>query len=166
MKTLTESILANMDDTLNIKNPYKVVYPLPTSKDFVKNSYVKSYSVKWQCPELIKPYLNEIENVDNGVKLKGIQEVTGLSCYIDDFKCISVSLIDKNNYTVMQLDGIGDWVSDSITVAKKECINFFKTVLNDPDTSFRKIIDYVRKQRQNKSQYGFGDCITFEKLFK
>lgn len=169
MKSLKESILNSVDTALSINNPYKELYPLPTVKDFVKNTFTKSYSIKWQCPELIKPYLNDIATIKSGeLNFGSVLESTGLCCYIDDFKCISVSLIDKNNYIVTQLDFIGDWVSNSIPETKKECIKFFKTILEDPDTCFKKIIAYIKKEKQKQVQYGISiaDCITFDKLFK
>lgn len=170
MKTLKESLLDNIDNTLSIEQPYKEIYPLPTVKDFVKNTFLKSYSIKWQCPELIKPYLNDIaaakpEN-DVIVAANRLADATGICCYIDDFKCISVFLINKEGHHLTVLNCIGDWVSNSIPTTKKECINFFKTILDNPETCFRKIIDYMKKAKQSKAQYGFADCITFEKLFK
>ena len=164
MKTLKESLLNYIDSTLSTKTPYKELYPLPAVKDFVKNTYLKSYSIKWQCPELIKPYLYEIASITecNSVPSKA----TGIGCYIDDFKCISTYLIDKDDHHLTNLDCIGDWVSNSIPTTKKECINFFKTILDNPETCFRKIIDYMKKAKQSKAQYGFADCITFDKLFK
>jgi hypothetical protein len=164
MKSLKESLLDNIDNTLNTKTPYKELYPLPTVKDFVKNIYSKHQSVKWQCPELIKPYLNEIASITdcNYVPSKA----TGLECNIDNFKCISVFLINKDGHHLTDLTCIGDWVSNSLPTTKKECINFFKTILDNPETCFRKIIDYMQKAKQSKAQYGFADCITFEKLFK
>ena len=166
MKSLKESLLDNIDNTLSTEHPYKELYPLPTTKDFKKNSLAKLHTIKWQCPELIKPYLNDIADCLPDSKKQLVMVSTGLACYIDSYKCISVFLIDKDNFQTTQLDCIGDWVSDSITVTKKECINFFKTILDNPETCFRKIIDYIKKAEQNKAQYGFADCITFEKLFK
>ena len=161
---LKESILSDIDSNLSTKHPYKELYSLPTVKDFEKNTYLKSYSVKWQCPELIKPYLYEIASITECNLIPS--KATGIGCYIDDFKCISTYLIDKDNHHLTNLDCIGDWVSNSIPTTKKECINFFKTILDNPETCFKKIIDYMKKAKQSKAQYGFADCITFEKLFK
>ena len=170
MKSLKESLLDNIDNTLSIERPYKEIYPLPTTKDFIKNTYLKSYSIKWQCPELIKPYINDIiaakpEN-DVIVAANRLVDATGIGCYIDDFKCISVFLINKDGHHLTVLNCIGDWVSNSLTTTKKECIKFFKTILDNPETCFRKIIDYMKKAKQSTAQYGFADHITFEKLFK
>ena len=164
MKTLKESLLDNIDSNLSTKHPYKELYPLPTVKDFEKNIYSKQQSVKWQCPELIKPYLNEIASITDCNYIPS--KATGIGCYIDDFKCISVYLINEDGHQLTDLTCIGDWVSNSLPTTKKECINFFKTILDDPETCFRKIIDYMKKAKQSKAQYGFADCITFEKLFK
>lgn len=170
MRSLKESLLDNIDNTLSIEHPYKELYPLPTVKDFVKNTYLKSHSIKWQCPELIKPYLNDIAAAKSEPNLSGkLSDVTGLCCYIDSFKCISVFLINKEGHHLTVLNYIGDFIpSNSLPTVKKECIKFFKTILNDPDTSFRKIVDYIKEQKQNKAQSGPAGCvrITFEKLFK
>ena len=168
MKSLKESLLDNIDNTLNVEDPYKELYPLPTTKDFVKNAYTKGYSVKWQCPELIKQYINDIATAKSKISvwLSSMNSVTGIGCYIDIFKCISVFLIDKNGEHLTDLDYIGDWVSNSIPTTKKECINFFKTILDNPETCFRKITDYMKNAKQSKVQYGFADRITFDKLFK
>lgn len=175
MKSLKESLLDTIDNTLSIEHPYKEIYPLPTTKDFVKNTYLKSYSIKWQCPELIKQYVNDIiaakpENAfpDFSGGAARLYDATGIECYIDDFKCISVFLINKDGHHLTVLNCIGDWVSNSLTTTKKECIKFFKTILDNPETCFKKIIDYMKKVKQNKAQSGAADCvrITFEKLFK
>lgn len=166
MKSLKESLLDNIDSTLSTKTPYKELYPLPTTKDFKKNNLAKLHTIEWQCPELIKPYLNEIAGCLPDSSKQLVMVSTGLACYIDSYKCISVFLKDKDNFKTVQLDCIGDWVSNSIAETKKECINFFKTILDNPEYCFRKIIDYMKKAKQSKAQYGFADCITFEKLFK
>lgn len=169
MKTLKESLLNDIDSTLSTKTPYKELYPLPTVKDFI-HTYMRSYSIKWQCPALIKPYLNDIaaakpEN-DVIVAANRLADATGIGCYIDDFKCISVFLINKEGHHLTVLNCIGDWVSNSLLTTKKECINFFKTILDNPEICFKKIIDYMKKAKQSQAQYGFADCITFNKLFK
>lgn len=165
MKTLKESLLNDIESTMKTGNsPYALKYPVPTVKDFVKSIYSKHNSVKWQCPELIKPYINEIASITGCNYISS--KITGLACNIDNFKCISTYLIDKDGIYLTDLDCIGDWVSNSLPTTKKECINFFKTILDDPETCFRKIIDYMKKAKQSKAQYGFADCITFEKLFK
>jgi hypothetical protein len=164
MKTLKESILDDIDDALSIKNPYKVLYPLPTVKDFKKNGLnPKIQTISWQCPDLIKPYLNEIASITD---CNYISKATGIGCRIDMYKCVSAYLVDKDGHHLTDLTCIGDWVSNSLPTTKKECINFFKTILDNPETCFRKIIDYMQKAKQSKAQYGFADCITFEKLFK
>jgi hypothetical protein len=165
MKTLKESILDDIDDALSIKNPYEVLYPLPTVKDFKKNGFnPKLQTISWQCPGLIKPYLNEIASITDCNYIPS--KATGIGCRIDMYKSISTYLVDKYGCHIHYLYYIGDWVSDNMTVTKKECIKFFKTIVDNPETCFRKIIDYMRKQKQIESQYRVGNCITFDELFK
>lgn len=161
---LKESLLSDIDSTLSTKHPFKELYPLPAAKDFKKNGFnPKIQTISWQCQDLIKPYLNEIASITD---CNYISKATGIGCHIDMYKCISAYLVDKDGHQLTDLDCIGDWVSDNMTVTKKECIKFFKTILDNPETCFRKIIDYMKKAKQSKAQYGFADCITFDKLFK
>jgi hypothetical protein len=136
MKSLKESLLDDIDSTLSTKHPFKEIYPLPTVKDFEKNPYLKSHLIKWQCPELIKPYINDIiaaksENAFSGFSggAERLYDATGIECYIDNFKGISVFLINKEGHHLTVLNCIGDWVSNSLTTTKKECIKFFKTII-------------------------------------
>ena len=77
MKTLKESILADIDDVINRGEEDLIkAYNIPTVKDFFKD-YDRQYTINWNCPILFDKYKNKFKtiNLQHGElnNLSGIQ---------------------------------------------------------------------------------------------
>ena len=77
MKTLKESILADMDDVINRgESDLKSAFNIPTVKDFYKD-YDRQYTINWNCPLLFNKYKNKFKTINlqhgNLDNLSGIQ---------------------------------------------------------------------------------------------
>ena len=164
LKTILEaSILGDIESTLN-KNVYTILYPAPTIKDFKKPvcpTDGKTQFVDWQCKDLIQKYIGKISDISSYKNL--ISDATGLRCWVYSDKCISTSIIDKHGYKVLDLDGIGDWVSNNLRDTKKACIEFLEKLSNNPE-ALEKIFLQYNKNKVELLQYGVCDCINYDKL--
>jgi hypothetical protein len=162
MRTLKESILTNMDNALSVDNAYAKLYNIPTVKDFEKNPYIKGNQyICWECEKLMQEYINYIdlpEFTKYGISKKS---VIGLRVDIDD-KFIETSLI-CGEFANIKLPGCGDWVSNSIPAIKKEILNFFKYIQQNPD-SIKKLFDYAMKCNKDSESNGMYDCKPLNKI--
>jgi hypothetical protein len=158
---LESSVLGDIDSTIS-KNAYELVYPAPTVKDFQKNGYTKASYVEWQCPDLIKNYINTIKDNPTNFHFDR-SEVKGLRCNIDKDKTITTSLIGDSGIFICDLVGVGDWVSNSLPAAKKACIEFLTRISKNPDL-MQKVIDCHNKCVDEQYKYGFCDCVTYDKI--
>lgn len=167
MKSLKESLLADIEDTLSISNPYILEYPIPSIKDFYRLSNGQ-YKLEWQCPKIINKYINIlITYFQNKKEFSWINSLfktaTGIRCIINRDKTIDTELIDANNSYVYLLFGVGDWVSNSLSESKKECIKFLEYIINNPDC-IKTIFEYDIKNRNEVDKYNICDNKTYKKL--
>lgn len=164
MKTLKESLLDNIDNTLSTKTPYKELYPLPTVKDFEKIG--KSTCFTWQCPELIQQYVREFDFSNyNWISADSLKDVTGIRCEIRSDKIIETCLVNKYGGNEAWVSA-GDWYSNSLPDSRKHCVWFLTQLAENPDVNFRKLIAFHNKTEAEKKQKGFCDCKTYDKILK
>ena len=150
-----------MDKTMDsVNNAYSAIYPVPTVKDFKKTWDGRS-SVIWQCPELIKKYLDDFNFTNQFINKSA---TTGIECIIDNDKIIDTVLVDIHGGHEAELKGIGDWVSNSLPAAKKACIEFLTKLSKDPDNMFNRMRAYHNKCVDELLKYGVCDSITYTDL--
>lgn len=156
MKTLYESILDNID--LN-KNPYKEMFPIPSSKDFKKTKW-GDITIEWKCKEIVQSYIEmlDVHQVYNKADFDGIT----VTIYKED-KCCRTDIAHKNGLECYELAGVGDWVSNSLPEIKKEVLKFFKHLQENPN-DIKKIFEYANKAKQDMTSKGFADCKTWNKI--
>lgn len=168
MKTLKESILSDMDSTIDsVDNAYSVLYPVPTVKDFVKT--LDGNSITWQCPELIKQYIHEFKFDKDKEYISAIKNsITGIRCVIYKDKTIATQFVDEYSDFgyIDDICGVGDWVSNSLSVSKKVCVEFLKKLAANPDVNFKKVIDCNNKCIDELKKYGAADCKNYIDLLK
>ena len=161
MKTLKESILADMDSTIDsVNNAYSALYPVPTIKDF-KKDYIGRMAVVWQCPELVKKYLDDFNFTTQFINKNA---TTGIKCIIDKDKTITTEFVDSFDSHEANIKGVGDWVSNSLPAAKKACIEFLTKLAKDPDNMFDKMRAYHNKCVDELLRYGVCNHITYAEL--
>lgn len=155
MKTLYESILDNID--LN-KNPYKEMFPIPSSRDFKKTKWGDTYIV-WECKDIVQAYIGilDVHPVYNKSKFDCII-VT-----INSDKTIQTGIGIIKSDDQYELAGVGDWVSNSLPESKKETLKFFKYLQENPE-SIKKLFEYANKAKAEMISNGFADCKTWNKL--
>ena len=164
MRTLKESILGNMDNTLSIENAYSVKYPVPKINEFQKIG--KSTCFTWQCPELIKQYVGEFDFSNyNWISVDSLKDVTGIRCEIRSDKTIETCLVNKYEGNEAWISA-GDWYSNSLPESRKHCVWFLTQLAENPDVNFRKLIAFHNKSEAEKKQKGFCDCKTYDKILK
>ena len=161
LKNILESSVLDIENNIN-KGAYELVYPAPTVKDFQKNGYTKASYVEWQCPDLIKKYINTIKDNPTNFHFDR-SEVTGLRCNIDKDKTITTTLIGNGGSFICDLIGVGDWVSNSLPAAKKACIEFLDRLSKNPEL-MQKVVDTHNKCVDEQGKYGFCDCVTYDKI--
>ena len=160
---LEASVLGDIDATIS-KNAYELMYPAPTVKDFKKNEYDKTQYVEWQCPDLIKNYLDGFKDDPSQYHFNGGKSnVTGIRCCIRKDKTIETALIGPGGSWIFGLVGVGDWVSNSLPAAKKACIEFLDKLSKNPEL-MQKVVDCHNKCVDEQWKYGFCDCVTYDKI--
>lgn len=165
MKTLKESILKDMDDTISsIDNAYAAKYPVPLLKEFEKIG--KSTCYTWQCPELIQQYVKEFcfSNY-SWITPDSLNDVTGIRCEIRSDKIIETCFVNKYGGNEAWICA-GDWYSNSLPESKKHCVWFLNELAKNPDINFRKLIVAHNKGEAEKQRNGFCDCVTYDKILK
>lgn len=157
MKTLYESILGNVDQNLN-KNPYKEIFPIPSSKDFKKSRWGDTY-IFWECKDFIQAYI-DILDVHSAYNKS---EFDSIVVTINSDKTIQTSVGIIKSGEQYDLAGVGDWVSNSLPESKKETLKFFKHIQDNPE-GIKKMFEYANKAKTEMMANGFADCKTWNKL--
>lgn len=155
MRTLYESILDNID--LN-KNPYKEMFPIPSSRDFKKSRWGDTYII-WECKEIVQSYIDilDVHPVYNK------SEFDGIVVTINSDKTIQTGVSIIKSGEQYELAGVGDWVSNSLPESKKETLKFFKYLQENPN-DIKKLFEYANKAKQDMGLKGFADCKTWNKI--
>ena len=163
--SLKESLLDNIEDVIKHGDqPYKLIYPVPTVKEFEKDG--KSSCCTWQCPDLIKQYVRQFDFSNyNWITANSLNEVTGIRCEIRSDKIIETCLVNEYGGNEAWICA-GDWYSNSLTDAKKHCIWFLTQLAENPEVNFPKLIAFHNKSEEEKKRIGFCDCKTYDKILK
>ena len=162
MKTLKESLLNNVDKALNA-NPNNIIYPTPKVRDFEKNPLGGQY-IDWECPGLIQQYIHLLDN-DN-FKYCAKNDIAGIRVSIHSKYEIYTYLItsQKSYSTTVELKGVGD-TANSIPEAKKNAIEFFNHIANNPD-SLTKLFAYANKCSDDLKTKGMCNNKKFNEILK
>ena len=161
MKSLYEGILQGMDKTISSNNAWKEIYPISSVKDFYKHSN-GLITVKWICPDLIQYYIKDMD--DRCFRFVKRDTITGIGITIYKDKLIDTFLFN-DSWQHVELNGVGDWVSDKLSETKKKCIEFLQKLVDKPDNII-KLIEYNNKCVNDLDRIGFCDKKTFEQLLK
>lgn len=146
MRTLKESILSDMEDTLSIGNDdVKNIIngDVPTHKDF-KVLYNVARGVMWKCPILVKKLAKDVEkrmhDFNHDYKAENI---IGICCLYRDalakgYRKISLYLYDKK-YQPYHIFGIGGTTEQiNAKAAEYLIMKFIELVCNN-----HNILDYI-----------------------
>lgn len=157
MRTLYESILDNID--LN-KNPYKEMFPIPSSKDFKKTKWGDTYIV-WECKDIVQAYIGILDVHPAYNK----SEFDCIIVTINSDKTIQtgIGIIKSNDQ--YELAGVGDWVSNSLPESKRETLKFFKYLQENPE-SIKKLFEYANDAKAKMMSAGVINCKTWNKLLE
>lgn len=134
---LREGLLQGQDATLQQNDPWKDIYPVPTTKDFKKDSAGPGqgymYVVKWVCPQLLQSVLSkvEIDNQNNAYKMFDKSISNSIEIIIKN-KVPYVYIIDAKGKPT-KLYGVGFGTGAGIPQIKKDCIEFLNTIADDPE---------------------------------
>ena len=167
MKTLKESILAGVEDTLSVDNAYTKVYNAPKIHDFkrVVNSGLVFEWIEWICPGLIQEYIDVLDATVISPILKS--DIIGFRVDLHDIYIMDVYLISNvNDYKgSVALEGFGSSDGLSIYNQKKQLIEFFKQIQNNP-SKLKRVFEYVNKCQNELITKGECECSTFKQILK
>lgn len=155
MKTLYESILDNVDLD---KNPYKEMFPIPSSRDFKKTKW-GDFRIEWECKDIVQAYIGilDVHPVYNK------SEFDSIVVTINSDKTIQTGVGIIKSGEQYELAGVGDWVSNSLPESKKETLKFFKYLQENPE-GIKKLFEYANKAKAEMISNGFADCKTWNKI--
>ena len=125
---VSESILDVKANDKKLDNAYKLLYPTPKTKDFVKTIW-GGLTIEWECKLLLQQHIDKLDIPDFGHYNK--HDVYSLIVDIHKDKTITTSL-GINDKEQIELTGVGDWVSSSLQEIKKETLKFFKYIQENP----------------------------------
>lgn len=173
MKTLKESLLADIDDTIN--KGEDDIYNIPSITDFQKDSYhSRNYFVPWWIPHIMQKYRSKYPEI-----LK--PGFDGIGFYIDKaWKELKIYLINNINYhktlrvlltswtdtpIIGKIDNNKKEVIEMITKLAKEpkyLDRFFKQEYEDYESRELYRTKYIKKDNLNRDDISDED---YEKLY-
>lgn len=131
---LKEGLLQGQDTTLQQNNPWREMYPVPTTKDFKKDSAGPSqgymYVVEWVCPQLLQSVLPSIEIKNQDVRFNK-DDAYSIKIYITNK--VPYIYIKDSKHIGQKLYGVGFGTGAGIPQIKKDCIEFLNAVAVDPE---------------------------------
>ena len=139
------SILADTEDTLSINNPYKDKYPIPGINDYFLNRDDKSITYTWECKDLMQLYVKnlkiskyDVANQQTNISKLGKIRVT---VYRNGKyrNAVKIRFREDDWYNEVEIYGV-DIPGKTQAEQKKECIKFFKALLDNPEL-FTKIVN-------------------------
>ena len=165
MKTLKESILSDMEDTLSVDNAYTKVYPTPKVRDFKKCQWGGT-QVDWICPNLIQEYIDVLDPtvMSTGTSYKA--SIVGFRIVLrDKYELIAYLISNNGSFAdAVDLTGIGA-DGASIPTQKRETIEFFNYIQKNP-SELKKLFEYVNKRQEELNTKGECDCWTLKRILK
>ena len=160
--TIYEGLLDDVESTLSDmdKGAFSKMYPVPKPKDF--KSWAGYQTLYWECPKLLQQYIHELIH-PHVTFFNGGKDLIGIQFHIAKDKYISTYLYDEAHDS-LELYGVGDWVSDKFSDARKEVLNCIKKILDNPD-NLRKMIMLSNKHNEEANRIGIYDCVPYNKIF-
>lgn len=167
MKSLKESLLDNIEDSLNKDLSLKEICPLPTNKDW-KNNPKQDWPgryIDWFCKELIHAYDGPISRPFTSIsfnnrepKTVDLKKIVGLRFQVISFGgmlsgIMAVSLLDADGNTFL-LSGVGNKSAKNTVQAKSMVMRFIKHLADHPELInelFEIHNNYDEKTRPGKS---------------
>jgi hypothetical protein len=171
MKTLKDILEGVLDPkgVLDVSNAHSLVYPVPKIKDFEKNMFGQGgVNIKWECPNIVQEYLDVLDpSLFNGFKHISKSNVTGFKISILNIYEMHVYLLGNDGSPwgiATELKGIGTGCT-SMPKIKKDVIEFFKHVVNNPD-SLKTLFEYCNKAEYELNTKNIVDEKTFKQILK
>ena len=164
MKTLKESILAGMEDTLSTDNAYSKMYPAPTINDFNGTTIC---NLDWYCKDLLHKYMDAkfIKSLPDYRK-NDYNTIRVIVYDTDDIRTYIAYKENPDDYAapwVVELKGVGDEMSHSMTTTKKKIVKFFEYLHKHPD-EIKTVLDYHSKCVENLKHSGVYYNKTFSEI--
>ena len=157
MKTLKESLLADIDDTIN--KGENDIYNIPSLADFQQDPYHRrNYFVSWWIPHLMQKYRSKYPEL-----LK--PGFDGIGFYIDkEWKELKVYLINNINQNKALRISLFSWtdtpINGTINNVKKEVIEMITKLAKNPkylDRFFEQEYEDFEAKKLLRIKYRNGD---------
>ena len=165
MKTLKESLLSDIEDTIaNGEDDIKKALNIPSVKDFVKNPYSSGQSsAKWICPETVAKYKKKYPDMVN-------DRWTGFEFMLDAYNKRMTDLhmyLTDNTEFVSHKKVLPGWC-DTFTGAnlrtyKKMTIDIVSILAKNPDI-LDKVMEHAYKAFKNKNMSYLTDVYSLYSL--
>lgn len=156
MKTLKESLLSDIEDTLaNGEKDINTALKIPSVKDFVKNPYNgKQTSVTWICPRIVEKYKTKYPDMVND-KWTGFEFM--LDVYNSRMTDLHILLTDSTEF-ISHKKILGGWC-DTFTGAnlrnyKKMTIDIINTLAKKPEL-LDKVMEHAYKATKLHKQMSY-----------
>lgn len=165
---LKEGLLQGQEATIQHDNPWKMIYPVPTTKDFKKDSSgpggrFSQYSLEWVCPQLLQSALANIK-IDNQIPAYNMFDksiVNSIEIIIKN-KVPTVYLRDMRG-KLTKLYGVGFGTGMGAPQLKKDCIELLNAIADDPEVIVKCVkcnnYNYNLIARKYKAHY-----MTFKEI--
>lgn len=157
MKTLKESLLTDIDDTIN--KGEDDIYNIPSITDFQKDSYhSRNYFVPWWIPHIMQKYRSKYPEI-----LK--PGFDGIGFYIDkEWKELKIYLINNTNYNKSLRIVLFAWtdtpINGNINTNKKEVIEMITKLAKNPkylDRFFEQEYEDFEAKKFLRLKFRHGD---------
>ena len=167
MKSLKESLLDNIENSLNKDLSLRELCPLPINKDWKNNPHHEwpGRYIDWICKELIHTYKGPISRPFTSIsfnnrepKTVDLKKIIGLRFQVISFGSLlsgmmTVSLLDADGNTYL-LSGVGNKSAKNTVQAKSMVMRFIKHLADHPELInelFEIHNNYDEKTRSGKS---------------
>ena len=164
MKTLKESILSDIEDTLSTDNAFSKMYPAPTINDFIGTTIL---CIDWYCKDLLHKYMDAKFIKSLSARRNTDYNTIRVTVYdTDDIRTYIAYKENPDDYAapgLAELKGVGDEMSHSMTTTKKKIVKFFEYLHKHPD-EIKTILDYHIECVENLKHSGAYFCKTFSKI--
>lgn len=164
MKTLKESILSGMEDMLSTDNAYSKMYPAPTINDFNGTTIL---TLDWYCKDLLHKYMDaklikslpDYRRADYNTIRVTIHDTDDIRTYL----AYKESPDDYSAPGLVELKGVGNDISHSMSTTKKAVVKFFEYLHKHPD-EIKTVLDYHIECVECLKHSGAYFCKTFSKI--
>ena len=165
MKTLRESLLADMEDVINRgESDIEKSLNIPAVKDFVKNPYSSGQcSVKWICPFILEKYKKKYPDMVN-------DQWTGFEFMLDAYNKRMTDLhmyLTDNTEFVSHKKVLSGWrdtfIGANLRVYKKMTIDTVTALAKNPDL-LDKVMEHAYKAFKKSGERWLIDTYSIYSL--